>query len=376
MSVVRIALQNIYRLGLKELISLRHDIVLVVLIVYFFSYAVYAPSKGTQMELANASVAVVDEDDSPLSRRITDALLPPFFRAPARIGVQEIDAVMDAGRYTFVIDIPPRLQADVERQRRPTIQLNVDATAMVQAGHGAQHIQGVIAQEVAGFTGASREDAVKLVVRSMFNPNRDASWFAAVMQVLNNITLLAIFLSGAALIREREQGTIEHLLVMPLGPAQIMLAKIWANGLVVAVAAGLSLRFMVQGVLEVPIAGSAALFMLGAIVYLFAVTSLGIFLATLARSMPQFALLAMPVFIIMNLLSGSNTPFEAMPEAVQRVMLFSPSTHFVAFAQSVLYRGAALDVVWPHLATTAAIGAVFFFGALLRFRKTVSEIRV
>ena len=371
---VRTVLQNVYRLGLKELISLRYDVVLVVLIIYFFTYAVYAPSKGTQMELANASVAVVDEDDSLLSHRIADALLPPFFRAPVRIGVREIDAAMDEGRYTFVIDIPPRLQADVERQRRPAIQLNVDATSMVQAGHGAQHIQNVIAQEVAAFNGAGGSDAVRLVVRSMFNPNRDASWFAAVMQVLNNITLLAIFLSGAALIREREQGTIEHLLVMPLGPAEIMLAKIWANGLVVAVAAGLSLRFMVQGVLQVPIAGSLALFALGELVYLFAVTSLGIFLATLARSMPQFALLAMPVFIVMNLLSGSNTPFEAMPEAVQRVMMFSPSTHFVAFAQSVLYRGAPLEVVWPHLAKTAAIGMIFFTGALLRFRRTVGEV--
>ena len=373
---MRTSLENIYRLGLKELISLRHDVVLVALIIYFFSYAVYAPSKGTQMELVNASVAVVDEDNSALSRRIFDALLPPFFRPPARIGLNEIDAVMDSGRYTFVIDIPPDFQADVERGRRPTIQVNVDATAVVQAGHGAQHIQNVIAQEVAGYAGESVPEAVKLVVRSEFNPNRESSWFFAVMQVINNITLLAIFLSGAALIREREQGTIEHLLVMPLGPVEIMLAKIWANALVVAVAAGLSLRFMVQGALQVPIAGSLSLFVLGEIVYLFSVTSLGIFLATLARSMPQFALLAMPVFIVMNLLSGSNTPFDAMPVWVQRIMMFSPSTHFVAFAQSVLYRGAGLDVVWPELARTALIGGVFFAGALLRFRRTVSEIRV
>ena len=118
------------------------------------------------------------------------------------------------------------------------------------------------------------------------------------------------------------------------------------------------------------------LFALGEIVYLFAVTSLGIFLATLARSMPQFALLALPVFIVMNLLSGSNTPFEAMPKSVQGIMMFSPSTHFVAFAQSVLYRGAGLDVVWLDLVKTAAIGAVYFLGALLRFRKTITEIRV
>jgi len=372
---VTASIQNIYRLGVKELISLRHDVVLVVLIVYFFSYAVYAPSKGTQMELANASVAVVDEDRSALSQRMVDALLPPFFRPPVHIGLNEVDAVMDSGRYTFVIDIPPQFQADVVRSRSPTVQVNVDATAVVQAGHGAQHIQTVIAQEVAAFTGASVSDPVTLIVRSAFNPNRESSWFFAVMQVINNTTLLAIFLSGAALIREREHGTIEHLLVMPLAPVEIMLAKVWATALVVAVAAGLSLRFMVQGALEVPIAGSYPLFLFGQIVYLFAVTSLGIFLATLTRSMPQFALLAMPVFVIMNLLSGSNTPFEAMPPWVQTFMRFSPSTHFVAFAQGVLYRGAGIDLVWPQLVRIGAIGLLFFAGALLRFRKTISEIR-
>ena len=368
-------LENIYRLGLKELISLRYDVVLVVLIVYFFTYAVYAPARGTQMDLINASVAVVDEDRSPLSRRLQDALLPPYFLPPAAISVAQIDAAMDHGRYTFVIDIPPRFQADIEKGRRPTIQVIVDATAMIQAGSGANHIQNVIQQEIADFLSLPAASAVQVVTRSRFNPNRESPWFVAVMQVLNNITLLAIFLSGAALIREREHGTIEHLLVMPLAPAEIMLAKIWANGLVVVVAASLSLRLMVQGVLQVPIAGSLPLFVVGEVIYLFSATSLGIFLATLARSMPQFALLAMPVFIVMNLLSGSNTPFDSMPMPVQRIMMFSPSTHFVSLAQAILFRDAGFAVVWKEFLATAATGAVFFTAALLRFRRTVSELQ-
>ena len=96
-------------------------------------------------------------------------------------------------------------------------------------------------------------------------------------------------LAGAALIRERERGTIEHLLVMPLAPMEIMAAKIWANGLVVLVAAGLSLWLVVKGVLGVPIAGSLTLFLFGAALHLFSSTSLGIFLATVARSMPSSA---------------------------------------------------------------------------------------
>jgi ABC-2 type transport system permease protein len=368
-------LQNIYRLGLKELISLRYDVVLVVLIFYFFSYAVYAPSKGTQMDLINASVAVVDEDHSPLSRSIHDALLPPYFLPPQMIEASRIDDAMENGRYTFVIDIPPNFQSDLERGRHPALQVNVDATAMIQAGSGARHLQNIIAQEVMGFLNTSSPQPVKLISRTLFNPNRESAWFVAVMQVINNITLLSIFLTGAALIREREHGTIEHLLVMPLKPVEIMLAKIWANGLVVIIAATLSLRLMVQGVLQVPIAGSMPLFIAGVMVYLFSVTSLGVFLATLARSMPQFALLAFPVFIVMNLLSGSNTPFESMPIAVQRAMMFSPSTHFVSLAQAILYRGAGFDVVWKEFAATAAMGSVFFTASLLRFRKTVTEIQ-
>lgn len=368
-------LQNIFRLGLKELVSLRYDAVLVVLIVYFFSYAVYAPAKGMQMDLINAAVAVVDEDASALSKRIRDALLPPYFLPPRLIDVGQVDEAMDNGRYTFVIDIPPNFQADLERGRSPAVQVNIDATAMIQAGSGGRHIQNVIAQEVAGFLKTSTPVKIDLVTRTQFNPNRESVRFVSVMQVVNNITLLAIFLTGAALIREREHSTIEHLLVMPLGPAEIMLAKVWANGLVVIAAASLSLHLIVQGVLGVPIAGSFALFLVGMVSYLFSVTSLGIFLATLARSMPQFALLAMPVFIVMNLLSGSNTPFDSMPPLIQHIMIFSPSTHFVRFAQDVLCRGGGLDVVWPSLLTVVGIGIAFFALSLALFRRSLAAVQ-
>ena len=374
---MRERLANIYRLGLKELFSLRYDAALVFLIVYAFTYAIYAPARQASTEVRHAAVAMVDEDGSPLSRRIRDALLPPRFLPPAALTVQEIDAAMDTGRYTFVIDIPPDFQADVVRGRRPAIQLNVDATAMTQAGMGASYIQSIIAQELTAFLGEAATVAtppVALVIRAQFNPNLEVAPFMAVVQLVNSITLIAMFLAGAALIREREHGTIEHLLVMPLTPTEIMLAKIWANGLVI-VAATLSLRLVVQGWLGLSIAGSMALFVAGVVIYLFAIASLSIFLATLARSMPQFALLAFPLFIIMNLLSGGNTPLDSMPQFLQTVMQGSPSTHFVRVAQAILYRGAGFDIVWREFAATAAIGAVCFVGALLRFRKALTVMQ-
>jgi ABC-2 type transport system permease protein len=372
------AMSNIFRLGIKELFSLRYDPVMLFLIAYMFSFAVIESSQNSVAGVNNAAVAIVDEDRSQLSRRISDALLPPYFQAPEQLAIDEIDTAMESGRYTFVIDIPPDFQVDILAGRPSVIQLNVDATAMGIAGNGAGNIQQIIAQELSAFLNSGDEvtQAVEIVSRVRFNPNMDSVWFASVMELTNNITLLAILLSGAALIREREHGTIEHLLAMPLQPLEIMLAKIWANGLVVLIAVSLSLYLIVKGALAVPIIGSIPLYLTGALIYLFSVTSLGIFMATLARSMPQFGLLTMLVYVLMLLLSGGNTPLESMPEGLQTIMQLVPSTHFVSLAQAILFRDAGLDVVWPQFLAAALIGCVFFLAALMRFRKTVSITQV
>ena len=372
-------LANVYRLGLKELTSLRYDPVLVVLIVYCFTFSIISASRGVKMELENASVAVVDEDRSQLSARMIDALRPPQFQAPARIGLGEVDAAMDAGTYTFVIDIPSRFQADAAEGRRPAVQVNVDATAMSTAGAGARFLERVLVEEPLYYLQGNEETPppeITAATRLAFNPNAESMWFMAVMQVVSQVTLLSILLTGAALIREREHGTIEHLLVMPLVSGEIMLAKVWANALVILIAATFALVVIVQGVLGVPVAGALWLFVLGLAVYLFSLTALGIVLATLARTMPQFGLLSIPVYLVMYLLSGASTPLESMPELLQRVMMVSPTTHFVAFVKSVVFRGAGFDLVWPNLAAILAIGVVAFAAALARFRQTVSLTRL
>jgi ABC-2 type transport system permease protein len=144
--------------------------------------------------------------------------------------------------------------------------------------------------------------------------------------------------------------------------------------LVVLVACLLSLVLVVQGLLAVPIQGSMTLFLAGAVIHLFAATSIGIFLGTVARSMPQFGLLLLLVLLPLEMLSGGLTPRESMPEAVQFIMLAAPTTHFVMLAQAVLYRGAGLDVVWPQFLAMAAIGAVWFGFSLARFRRTIGSM--
>jgi ABC-2 type transport system permease protein len=366
---------NVYCLVVKELRSIRADPVMLLLVAYAFSIAVYTVATGASTEAKDLTVGVVDEDRSDLSRRLLDALNPPLIKRSVLIAANEIDANMDAGRLVFVLEIPPRFQIDLLSGRQASLQLNVDATAMTQAGNGAVYIQNIIAQEVANFL-AGREGVtsspVNVVIRAKFNPNLYSSWFTSVMQVINSVTMLTVILTGAALIREREQGTVEHLLVMPVVPTEIMLAKIIANALVIVIAAGLSLSLVVEWWLDVPIAGSLTLFLGGAALYALTVAALGILLGTVASSMGQFGLLAIPVLLSMQLLSGSSTPMESMPVWLQYAMrIISPTPHFVAFSQAVLFRSADLAIAWPLLVAIAVIGSVYFAFALHRFRRVI-----
>lgn len=368
---------NIYRLGVKELWGLARDPVMLILIVYCFTASIYTAATAVPDSLNLASIAVVDEDDSPLSRQIISAFYPPLFNPPARISLREMDPGMDEDKYTFVLNIPPNFQRDVLKGEAPDVQLNVDATRMSQAFTGNGYIQQIIMDEVNEFVQRYRSREVlpvNLELHTSFNPNLTQSWFSSVTEIINMVTTLAIILTGAALMREREHGTIEHLLAMPVTPFEIMTSKVWSMGLVVLIATACSLVLIVQGALHVPIAGSIWLFLCGAALHLFVTTSMGIFLATVARSMAQFGMLLMLILLPLQMLSGGSTPRESMPELVQNIMLIAPTTHFVELGQAILYRGAGIETVWKPFLWLLVLGSAFFIFALARFRKTITQM--
>ncbi len=375
LSRLRLHLANIYRLMIKELRSFRSDPIMMLLVAYSFTVAIYAAATGASTEATNLSIGIVDEDRSDLSRAIADGLTPPTFKQVIQLAPSEIDTAMNAQRVLFIIEIPTNFESDILSGREPTVEIDVDATAAAQAFNGMTYIQNVIVTYVTDFI--TRREGVtaapaKAVTKVKFNPNLKSSWFTSVMQIISNLTMITVMLTGAALIREREQGTVEHLLVMPVVPAEIMLAKILANGIVIVVSAGLSLLFVVQWWLQVPITGSILLFLGGACFYVFTVAALGIALGTIASTMAQFGLLSIPVLLVMMLLSGSTTPLESMPVWLKYLMLIiSPTPHFVIFAQDVIYRGADASIVWPELVAMTVIGSVFFGVALYRFRRVI-----
>jgi ABC-2 type transport system permease protein len=366
---------NVFRLIIKELRSIRADPVMLALVIYAFTISVKTVATGAVTEATNLSVGIVDEDGSTLSRQIAEGLVRPTFQKPVQIRAKDIDPEMDHGNLLFVVEIPPNFESDIRAQRRTELQINIDATAVAQAGNGATSLRTAISNEIQTYI-SGREGStaypINLVIRNKFNPNLTTAWFSAMTQVINQITMLVVILTGAALIREREQGTVEHLLVMPVVPTEIMLAKMLANGLFILVAVVLSLQFVVHMWVGAPIEGSLVLFLLGAGVYSLAVAALGILLGTLATNMGQFGLLAIPVLMITQLLSGSSTPMESMPVPLQYLMqTICPTPHFVAFSQAVLFRGADITMVWAPLLAMAAIGAIYFVVAHNRFRRVI-----
>lgn len=366
---------NILWLGRKEIASLLSDWVLILFVVYAFTFAIYTQATGTTTQVNNASIAFVDEDESALSKQLIQAFYPPFFQFPEIIPAPEVENAMDRGRFMFVVVVPPRFESDLRASRQPDLQVNVDATAMQQAGIGAGYIKNIINDRIASFisrTDVAPSQPINLVVRRLFNPNGVSAWFVSVVAIINQITLLTVVLTGAAVIREREHGTLEHLLVMPLSAFEIAMAKVWANGLVILIATAASLFLIVMVVLQVPFAGSIPLWFGGVLLYLFFATALGIFLGTISRSMAQFALLIIMVVVVMQLLSGGGTPVESQPRWLQYLTFLLPSRHFVSFSQVIIYRGGGLRAVLPHFLMVAVIGLGFFIYSLGLFRKSIA----
>lgn len=369
------SLLNIFWLGIKELRSLMSDTVMVVFVVYAFTLAIYVQATGTSSEVNNASIAFVDDDQSALSKELINAFYPPRFKFPDNIAASTMQDAMDKGLYMFVVSIPPRFEHDLRGGRNPSIQVNIDATAMQQAGIGAGYIRSIITDRISTYlkrTDVTASQPVQIVVRKLFNPNAVSSWFKSVVAIINQISLLTVILTGAAVIREREHGTLEHLLVMPLTAFEIAMAKVWANSLVILIATAASLFLIVEMALKVPFAGSVTLWFAGVVLYLFFATALGIFLGTISRSMAQFALLIILVIVVLMLLSGGSTPVESMPSWLQTLTYFLPARHFVSFSQVIIYRGGGLDAVWRQFAMVGAIGLAFFVYSLSLFRKSIA----
>lgn len=363
----------------KELLQLRRDIPLVLFLVYSFSLSVYISGVGISMQVSNASLLVHDGDHSESSRELIHRFREPYFQFHGEVqnprdGIERLDQ----GTAMVFLDIPQRFHESIAGREPVSVQLQVDTTNAPQglsAASYAARIVGGFSSDVAsvrlGDISDGRMDLpnVESAHRVWYNQNQNETWYQSISHILRMITLFAFLLPAAALVREKEHGTVEQLLVSPITPLQIMLSKVLAMTLVTLAATALAIAVVLKPVFGVPVKGSMTLFFVLTALYSFATAGLGLFAATVTRNQAQVGMIALLVISPMLLLSGIATPFEAMPSWVQSIMALSPLRYYVDVTYGILLKGVGLDVLWDSILAMALLGGTLFGLGLWRFRK-------
>jgi ABC-2 type transport system permease protein len=377
--VVRLWALRLFVMTRKELLQLGRDVPLLLFLLYSFSLSVYISGAGIAMQLSNASLVVHDGDHSESSRELIHRFREPYFRFDGEVqDPKEGLARLDQGTAMVLLDIPPRFHESILGREAVAVQLQVDTTNAPQglsaAAYAARIVGGFSSDLTQSRLGVATGDDMQMPVvnsahRVWFNQDQDETWFQSISHILRMITLFGFLLPAAALVREKEHGTVEQLLVSPVTPLQIMLSKVLAMTLVILAATALAMVTVLKPVFGVPIKGSVSLFFLVTMLYSFTIAGLGLFAATVTKNQAQVGMLALLVISPMLLLSGITTPFEAMPPWVQSLMALSPLRYYIDVTYGVLLKGVGLELLWDSILTMALLGGVLFGLGLRRFRR-------
>lgn len=376
---IRLWVLRLFVMTRKELLQLGRDVPLLLFLLYSFSLSIYASGAGITMQLNNASLLVHDGDHSVSSRELIHRFQKPYFRFEGEVQNPE-DGVrqLERGAAMVLLDIPPRFHEALVGREPTSVQLLVDTTNAPQGLSAAAYSTRIVggfsfdlaSSRLGGASGGQRQlPFVESAHRVWFNQDQKETWFQSISHIMRMITLFAFLLPAAALVREKERGTVEQLLVSPVTPLQIMLSKVLAMTLVILTSTALAMASVLKPVFGVPVKGSTALFVFLTALYTFTTAGLGLFAATVTKNQAQVGMVSLLVIAPMLLLSGIATPFESMPPWVQTLMALSPLRYYVDVTYGILLKGVGLDLLWDSALAMAGLGAVLFGLGLWRFRK-------
>lgn len=340
-----------------------------------FGYAV-------NMDVENARLAWMDMDGTPLSRELLAAFEgSPNFRIVARPGrYAEVQDLMDRGRVDLAIAVSPGFARDLLRGGMPAVQILIDGTNSNTGGIVAAYAQEVLARfarDAAAGAGPPVFSVMPLPrpaagpglrPRVWFNPNLRSREYFVPGVVVNIIALVTIMLTAMSIVREKEIGTMEQLLVTPLRPVEIMLGKMLpfaALGLAeVALVTGAALL-----VFRVPLRGSALVLLAASSAFLLTTLGVGLFMSTVSRTQQQAMMSAVFFFMPALMLNGFAFPIANMPQAIQYLTYLNPLRYFMEIVRGVFLKGVGVAELWPQLSLLVLLGAAVFVSSALRFRK-------
>jgi ABC-2 type transport system permease protein len=359
---------------IKELIQFTRDAVLVIATIYLFTFRIYVAGSGAGLSLNNAALRIHDSDHSAISRELISRFRQPYFRFDGEIhNEKEAIPLLDKGKAMVILDIPPNFQKDLLSGRHADVQMLVDNSnsilGFLASSYGAQ-IVADFSQEIAMRNmGLKQMPVIKDKHRVWYNPNQKKEWFMPLSELLTAITLLAMVLPAAAMVREKERGTIEQLLVSPLTPFQIMFPKVLAMIFVILIGTVMSVFLVLEPFFHVPIRGNFILFLIVTVLYVFTSSGIGIFISTIAKNLSQVAMLTILIMLPILFLSGSTTPPEAMPGWLRVAVNFSPLYYYIEASYGIFLKGMGLNILWLKILKMTALGLVVFGIGMWRFRK-------
>ncbi|MDY6941513.1 MAG: ABC transporter permease [Pseudomonadota bacterium] len=374
----RLALfQHLRVMTWKELLQFRRDIFLLIVVVYAFSAHLLIAGSGIEIQLKNGAVTIADHDNSPASRELIYRFREPLFKIQGtELNPDAAMSLLDHGDTMLLLEIPPDFNESLILGRPTAVQLFVDTSNSVLGSLATSYA----AQIVGGFGiematarlqagGGGGLPVVESAHRLWFNPNAEDVWFVPITELLTMITMLSIMLPAAAMVREKERGTVEQLLVSPLSPLEIMLPKVIAMTFVILIGVTIAVYGVLGPVFDVPLRGNLPLFYVLTAIYVFSTAGFGLAISTVVQNLAQVGMMVIMLLSPMLLLSGTWVPPEAMPEFLAKVMLLSPLHHYIEISMGILLKGTGLDVLWPSVVGMILLGSgVFAFGAW-RFRR-------
>jgi len=359
-------------LSKKELRQILRDkqLLFMLLMMPVLQLTLYAYALSPEVE--HLRLGVIDQASSPASRELVAALVQNqvYDLEPSGGTVASLSAKVRAGQLDMGLVIPPDLERAITSSRKPSVQVLLDGvdanTAGIATGYTAQ-ILGALNNRLAEGTQSVKQMIQPHIVFA-YNPGLDSKWFFIPGVLAIVLNLVSTLVSSAAVIREKDTGTLEQLLMTPVSSAQILAAKIIPLSLVLTINVLVSICLSVF-VFGVPFRGSIALFFLVSFLSIIVGISLGIALAAFSENQRQSLLTSFFINLPVILLSGGLAPLESMPEFWQRVSLLDPLRYYVACVRAILLKGAGLESIWPDVLALAAFAAVLLLVSTSRFRK-------
>lgn len=367
----------------KEFAQILRDKALLFILAWAFTGAIYTAGHGMSMEVKKFPTVIYDLSKSPASRELINRFQLPYFKILSYLHrEEEITQWLDSGKASMAIIIPPDFQRRINSGEQAKVQVITDGTismsATIAAAYVAQ-IAGDYSMEVLERQGRFTRSAFENLpiiderLRVEFNPNILSSWFTSLLELLNMFTMVSLLLTAAAMVREKEYGTLEQLLVSPARPGEIFIAKIIPTIVIVLSLSFLSIFLVLKPIFNVPIRGSLLLFYSITAIYVFTMSSLGIAIATVARNLPQAMMIMLLILAPMLFLSGAWTPPEAMAPWMQWASLISPMRYFIDFGYSVLFKGNGIAYVWHDILGIVLMGILLFSFSRWWFGRTISK---